>query len=132
MSRGLPSTRQTCVDGDPTCDFDPAPGRCRLHAWECFGGADPRLGCAAVAVGSALVQLPRPTATGTAGAARQALAAAIADLGFPLSPGEACTRRIDIDVIAGSRRAILATFAYPAGGVRDRDMLRLHCAPAGS
>jgi len=131
-SRGLPSTRQTCVDGDVRCDFDPAPGRCRLHAWECFAGADPRLGCAAFGVGSALVQLPRPTATGTAAAVRQALFDALTRLGFPLPPGEACTRRIDVDLVAGSKRQALATFAYPVGAIRDRDMLRLRCAPQGT
>jgi hypothetical protein len=126
-SRGLPSTRQTCVDGDPTCDFDPTPGRCRLHLWECFGGADARLACPATGVGSAAIQLPRPTQSAGA-TTRQALLDALSQVGFPIPPGETCTRRIDVDLLAGARQ-ILATLAYPVGTTRDRDLLRVRCAP---
>ena len=38
---GLPSNKQTCVDNDPSCDFDPTPGNCRFHLWVCVGGDDP-------------------------------------------------------------------------------------------
>src|SRR5688572_27137896 len=31
--RGLPTRRQLCVDGDPTCDRDPAPGACSFAFW---------------------------------------------------------------------------------------------------
>jgi len=127
---GIPSTRQTCVDGDASCDFDPTPRTCRFHVWECFGGADPRLGCAAVGVAGAVVQRPQPTKTGDAALARQALIHALASLGFPLAAGETCTRRIDVDVPAGATRLILGTVAYPVGGSPDRDVLKLRCAPA--
>ncbi len=38
--RGLPTRRQLCVDGDPTCDRDPAPGACSFAFWVCVAGAD--------------------------------------------------------------------------------------------
>src|SRR3954468_13927675 len=30
---GLPAPRQHCVDGDPACDRDPAPGVCSFAFW---------------------------------------------------------------------------------------------------
>src|SRR5262249_30878430 len=59
--RGLRKNRQDCVDGDPACDLDPAPGSCRLRVFACLGGADARFGCAAAAV--AAVDVTRPKAS---------------------------------------------------------------------
>jgi cysteine-rich repeat protein len=129
---GLPSTKQTCVDNDPSCDFDPTPGSCRFHLWSCVGGDDTRLGCAASTVAS--VSLVRPSAkqTGSAAVARQALLGALGRLPLPTpGTGEVCSERIDLDVPAGKAKLVVSADATTADGVRDRDTLKLTCAPAG-
>ncbi|MBI3783593.1 MAG: hypothetical protein HY270_09340 [Deltaproteobacteria bacterium] len=40
---GLPSYLQTCLDGDPTCDFDATPGRCGFKVSICLNVTDPNL-----------------------------------------------------------------------------------------
>ena len=132
LRNGLPSTRQTCVDGDPTCDFDPTPGTCRLHLWTCVGGADDRIACSAEGVSALGLDRPSPTATGAAAAARTALLAAFDRVPLPLAAGETCTRRVDVDLPAGRSRLVLRTSATSATGAVDRDGLKLGCAPAGS
>jgi cysteine-rich repeat protein len=128
---GLPSTKQTCVDGDPTCDFDPAPGTCRLHLWQCVGGDDARLGCAASAIAS--VALVKPSAKQTsAAAARAALLAGLAGIPLPAGPGELCSGRIDVSVPAGRSKLGVKSETRTAAGGRDRDALRFTCAPAGT
>jgi cysteine-rich repeat protein len=42
---GLPNYVQTCVDQDPTCDFDPTPGRCRFQVAVCLNNTNPNLVC---------------------------------------------------------------------------------------
>src|SRR5206468_6729225 len=71
--KGIPSTKQICVDGDPSCDFDPTPGSCRFRLWTCLGGADARLDCAATSVSSLSLTRPSPNEIGPAAAARTAL-----------------------------------------------------------
>ncbi len=109
---GLPSNKQTCVDNDPSCDFDPTPGNCRFHLWVCVGGDDPRLGCAASAVAS--LGLRRPSASQTAAAAaRQASLDAFGRLPLPTAaPGEACSGRVDLDVPAGRKRLVVSADAF--------------------
>ena len=126
---GLPSNKQTCVDNDPSCDFDPTPGNCRFHLWACVGGDDPRLGCAASAVAS--LGLRRPSASQTAAAAaRQALLDAFGRLPLPTAaPGEACSGRVDLDVPAGRKRLVVSADAFTTEGVRDRDSIKLTCIP---
>jgi cysteine-rich repeat protein len=129
LKGNLPSTRQACVDGDPTCDFDPTPGTCRLHLWACLGGADDRIACAASGVSSARVDRPSAAQTGPAASARAALVAAFERLAFPLPPGEKCTRRIDLDLPAGRTKLIVRTQAQSGAGPTDRDGLKLACLP---
>lgn len=40
---GLPSLDQTCVDGDPFCDFDSVEGQCTFQVKACLNIDDPRL-----------------------------------------------------------------------------------------
>ncbi|HZP42471.1 MAG TPA: DUF4215 domain-containing protein [Candidatus Binatia bacterium] len=125
---GLPATKQTCVDGDPTCDFDPTPGTCRFHVWACLGGADARLACPATPVARVDVLRPTPSQSGPAATLRTALLDAVAALGLPGAPGERCTRRLDVDVPLGQRRVLLKTRATPVvDGQSDGDTLKLGC-----
>src|SRR5438093_1626559 len=126
---GLPVGKQVCVDGDPTCDFDPTPGTCRFHLWACLGGEDSRLGCAAGAVSG--VDLLRPTAFERAQnvAARNALLAAVGRLPNPTGPGERCTGRMEADVPSGRTKLIIRTLAHGPGPATDRDVLQLSCVP---
>src|SRR5439155_27328055 len=92
---GLPSNKQTCVDNDASCDFDPTPGNCRFHLWTCVGGDDARLGCAASAVASLALRRPSASQSGAPAAARQALLDAFGRLPLPTpAPGEVCSRRV--------------------------------------
>jgi cysteine-rich repeat protein len=125
---GLPSTLQSCVDGDATCDFDPTPGRCRFRLFVCLGEADDRVACPAKQVTAASVTLPSANQTANA-AARQALVDALGALEYPLGPGEVCSGRVDVDVPAGTRRLNLGVSATAADGRRDRDTLKLRCIP---
>jgi hypothetical protein len=40
---GNPSPKQSCADGDPTCDFDAIPGQCTLRLAACINNVDARL-----------------------------------------------------------------------------------------
>jgi cysteine-rich repeat protein len=41
--RGIPSHKQTCKDGDPTCDKGTTPGECTFYVWVCANNTDPQL-----------------------------------------------------------------------------------------
>jgi cysteine-rich repeat protein len=123
---GVPRNRQDCVDGDPACDFDPTPGSCRLHLFGCLGGADARLGCAAAAVTG--VDVLRPKLDGDP--VRDALVQAFAELSPPVGPGEVCTRRIDVEMPTGRKRAVVKVRTRLAAGKSDPDTLKLRCLPS--
>jgi len=128
---GLPSNKQTCVDNDPSCDFDPTPGTCRFHLWACVGGDDARLDCAASAVASLALRRPTASQSGAAAAARQVLLDVFGRVPLPTAaPGELCSGRLDLDVPAGRRRLVVSADAFTTEGVRDRDSLKLTCVPA--
>ncbi len=118
--RGLPQSRQECVDNDPACDFNPAGGACRFHVWACLGEADPRIACGATAVGAVDLRTPE------VGPARTAILAALDEVGFPAGPGERCTRRFDVDVPLGKQAVIRAT-GLPTAGKVDKDSVKLKC-----
>jgi cysteine-rich repeat protein len=124
--RGLPKNRQTCVDGDPTCDFDPSIGRCRLHLFACVGGTDPRIGCEAAAVAS--VQVFKPSLF-SAPTLYDALVVALANLGLPAPPGEHCSPRVSVSLPARSKTSIKLRATVPAGRP-DSDTLTLTCLAA--
>src|SRR5581483_8534893 len=129
---GIPSPKQTCADGDPSCDFDPTPGRCRFHLWTCLGGDDARVRCGGDPVARFVVQRPTAADTGPGAAVRQALVTAVAKLALPTGPGETCSGRIDVDVPAGRSKLVLRTEATTVDGLRDRDALKLTCVPSGT
>jgi hypothetical protein len=41
--KGFPSAKQSCMDGDPSCDFDTVEGKCTFHMATCLNVDDPRL-----------------------------------------------------------------------------------------
>lgn len=41
--KGFPSMKQSCMDGDPSCDFDSTAGQCTFHMAACLNVDDPRL-----------------------------------------------------------------------------------------
>ena len=129
---GIPTTKQTCVDNDPLCDFDPTPGACRLHVWACVAGDDARIGCVGESVGALTLLRPSATQTGPAAAARPALLDAFANVSMPAGPGEVCSRRIDLDWPAGKTKLSIKAEANTVSGVRDRDGLKLICAPSAT
>jgi cysteine-rich repeat protein len=65
----LPSFKQSCVDGDPTCDFDGHPGEvndsCTFRVALCFQNADPNLPTCTASTGIAKYVLvsPRPNSS---------------------------------------------------------------------
>jgi cysteine-rich repeat protein len=122
--RGVPKNRQDCIDGDPTCDFDPTAGRCRVAVFACFGGADVRLACAAAGVSAAEVVRPKASDPGSL---RDALLHALGEVAFPVGPGETCTRRIDVDLPAGRKGLVLKLSALRSDAKKDRDSLKLRC-----
>lgn len=122
---GAPAAAQTCVDGDPACDFDPQAGNCRFHLWACLGRAEPRLGCPAQSVARADV-LGLKTTGGWANVARGVVRDALRRIAYPAGPGEVCTDRIDVDAPAGRSRLLLQTSAASATGT-DKDGLKLSC-----
>jgi hypothetical protein len=124
--RGLPRNRQACVEGDPSCDFDPSPGSCGFRLFACLGGGDARFACAPTAITSIEVVRPRP-ADGSP--ARAALLAAFQAVGFPVGPGEVCSRRVDVPVATGTQGRV-ATRARLATRKFDGDTLKLKCLPA--
>jgi cysteine-rich repeat protein len=125
-SDGTPSSKQVCVDNDPTCDFDPTPGSCEFHAWLCFGGADARIACAADSVASIVVRKPSEGDQGALAALRQALLQRLGALTLPLPAGEQCTQRVNVEATAGKTTKLSLKVSDPLGG-RDSDSLQFKC-----
>jgi cysteine-rich repeat protein len=120
-SRGLPRNRQSCVDADPACDFDPTAGTCRFHVFACVGGGDARLPCAPAAVSSLDIAKP-----GVGDPALPGLLAAVQSLGLPAGPGETCSATVAVDVPA-RRQVRVKTRTRHADGKTDSDTLKLKC-----
>jgi cysteine-rich repeat protein len=123
---GTPAKKQVCVDNDPTCDFDPAPGSCQFHVWLCFGGADSRISCAADSVASIELRKPSPRDLGALAALRQALQQRLGAFTLPLPAGEHCTQRVNIDATSG-KTTKLSLKTSDALGARDNDSLQFKC-----
>jgi len=127
--KGKPTTKQPCRDGDPTCDFDPTPGRCRYHVWACLGGDAPALGCPASVITNVTLTKPNANAKATDAAARQVLLQKLGAVPLPVGPGERCTGRMDLDVPVGRTKLSIRTKVTPSAGQSDRDALLLTCTP---
>ena len=127
--RGTPTYVQSCSDDDPSCDFDPTPGNCRVRLWACLGAPDARLSCAATTVKSVDIVGPRADASHPFEvSARDALASALGTLGLPAGPGEACTRHFEVDVPTGpSRLTLRVVSGFGNRSQVDSDALVLRC-----
>jgi hypothetical protein len=137
--RGLPSTRQSCRDGDPECDADAtADGRCTFRVALCTNVFDVRqLGDDGVPLCEAQhlrsVRLRRPRGARDAGrAAAEALDAALATLPMPTSRHAGCTPAtpVVVPIEPGERgrlelRARVRRRAHGGGSAR----LDLRCVP---
>ncbi len=124
-SKGLPTMRQLCADGDPSCDRDPAAGACAFAFWVCVAGDDTRIGCAADHVAALQLRQPKANAMGVAAAARVEL---LDKLGAyqPTGPGEVCSGRMLIGVPV-MKTVHIQLRATSGGGRVDTDTLRLRC-----
>src|SRR5262249_52800209 len=125
-----PANKQTCVDNDPGCDFDPNPGTCEFRVWLCFGGADARIGCAADSVASIELKKPSARDQGPLAALHEALVQRLGALSLPLTAGERCTQHVAVDVPAGKKDGKLSLKVRNPLGNRDSDSIKLKCAVA--
>ncbi len=56
---GNPAFKQSCTDGDPSCDFDDVPGQCTFQAALCVNNVDPRLpSCSTESLTAFVVKTP--------------------------------------------------------------------------
>ncbi|MFM7736801.1 MAG: DUF4215 domain-containing protein, partial [Alphaproteobacteria bacterium] len=129
--RGVPRPDQECVDGNPLCDLDPAPGTCTFRLWSCVGGADERLGCPAAGIDTWQVVAPKSRSTGRELDARNALLRALESLPRPAGPGEVCSRSYEIAVpVSGKGIRLKPKVTYSDLKNGDGDTIRLRCLPA--
>jgi len=152
----LPSFKQSCVDGDPSCDFDGLADQCTFRVTLCLQNADPNLPTCTAPPGITKYVLvsPRPNSSDTTDAANAvALIAAFGRLtdvpatgdsdntlafepALVLAAPDNCT---DVAEITVERRGLSArsekfrintTSAPPLGGtkgIEDSDTLLLTC-----
>jgi hypothetical protein len=146
---------QSCRDGDSRCDFDPAPGSCRLRVAACLNAGpddrfiDPRTGgaCSPRGIARFTLNQPSPSSTNPVQATNaRALIDAVAALGSSANAGTLnfrpsldepyrCTRltAIDVRIPAGQPRGAAVVDATalglgaPGDEPRDRDRLTLTC-----
>jgi hypothetical protein len=136
--RGTLSTRQSCTEGDPTCDFDADSATCTFRVSICLHVPDARFApaCEPAPVRSYLLQRPsvrrQPASANSFLSALGALSGAAIDtdgrtLRFtpPLAAPE-CTAYVPVVVGIGSRATVRARTSL-ATGLFDRDSLRLEC-----
>jgi len=143
--RGIPSIKQSCVDGDPACDHGTTPGECTIHVWVCANNTDSNLPLCtpgAAGIGNVAFVETRKPSSREAGLRpidalnRQQLLAA-ADAAETTSPNS-CGPRLAIRVPLRGTPAInkgvkvlkLAGDTDKAIPVRDSDVLKLFCLPA--
>ena len=137
---GTLSFRQTCAEGDPSCDQDEDPATCTFDVAVCLRVPDPRLPtCVLDEIASITLRRPRAQRDPvTAGALLSALGtlpgAAMNDprgraVTFIPQLGEtACTPTVPI-VVPSASHMILRTRTLLASGLPDKDALRLECLP---
>ncbi|GBD27955.1 hypothetical protein HRbin30_03312 [bacterium HR30] len=100
---GLADYRQTCLDQDPTCDFDPLPGRCGFIVVGCVNVSDPNLPACSPAANQGIRELQalplmtaldlHPVIQAQYQANTTALAQALTQLFDPANPGAGFTNQ---------------------------------------
>lgn len=127
-AKGLPKPSQRCVDNDPSCDHDPAPGNCTFWVWACAGGEDSRLACPAQATSGSTLLGPKTSAPGFKGVGALAVAQALLTADPADGSSEICSSLIAIDVPVKKSFAFRTSTGLAAGGA-DKDSLTLVCKP---
>ncbi|MDG2307599.1 MAG: DUF4215 domain-containing protein [Candidatus Binatia bacterium] len=123
--KGNARNKQTCRDGNPQCDLDPAPGNCRVRVFGCAAAKNDAISCLAQSVDSLDIKRPKVNAkTGWEIAARATMDTALGDMPFPLAAGEVCSSAMDIDIPQGEKLRV----SVKAFGVKkDGDSLKIDC-----
>ncbi len=139
---GLPDFRQTCVDQDPTCDFDPLPGRCGFITVACVNVADPTLPACSPAGNNGIAQLSvrplraalslHPVVASQYQANLAALGQAITQLFDPGQPSAGFTNQAPLgpgqqDLCSAPRTlTVFAASPTPRESARARLPIRIH------
>jgi cysteine-rich repeat protein len=139
-SKGIPAVKQTCVDGDPSCDFGATPDECTFRVWSCSNNNEPLVPfCQPGAAGAGTpvsVEAIRPNAKEAAArpvdaANRQELLRATG--AALVTTLDTCGPRMDIRVPlkdpAKAGKRVLKVRANTSRGLRDSDVLKLVCLP---
>ena len=155
VRNGRPSTKQKCVDNDPTCDFDgggvDGTGSCTFGVRLCFNRDDSRLkGCRP---GSIAAFGPRRPSSGSADPIDQGNATALLDAALSLGTWTREGDLVSFEPDLGSRdvcsdpaevvvplrvrgagrlrpgKRLIRAAATESGGRRDQDKLKLLCLP---
>jgi cysteine-rich repeat protein len=143
--RGIPSIKQSCVDGDPACDHGTTPGECTIHVWVCANNTDSNLPLCtpgAAGIGNvAFVETRKPSSREASLRPIDALnrqqilvAADAAETTTPNSCGPRLAIRVPLRgtpaVNKGVKVLKLAGDTDKTIPVRDSDVLKLFCLPA--
>ncbi|MFQ5478168.1 MAG: hypothetical protein ACE5E4_06085 [Candidatus Binatia bacterium] len=146
--KGRQLTKQSCTQGDLSCDFDSDPGQCTFRVGECFRVQDPVLPrCLLTSSGKSLTvasySVKKPSEKDVlnpkkpkAGVNRAALVDVVADvLQLPQTETDSCAAfEIVVPLKKGVKRgkAVLKILAEGTLGpkrVKDADKLKLFCEP---
>jgi CSLREA domain-containing protein len=131
VAGGVPSTKQSCVDGDPACDHDSVAGQCTFEVALCLNVNDERL---ANGQGT-LLCVPSDVASIDV-AKSPALAGPLASLGGTAAgackkglKGASCQTDADCDTTPGSGNGLckgrVVTYAPPLGAVVCTDRFQV-------
>jgi hypothetical protein len=139
--RGVLSVRQSCEQGDPSCDQDDDPETCTFGLSVCLRVPDARLApaCTLGKITAYSIRRPKvradPVTTGALYSALGTLPGAILDdprgrdVRFePALDQTACTPSVAVKV-GLSQRLVFRTRTAFASGLVDLDTLRLECVP---
>jgi len=137
--RGVLSVRQTCVQGDPSCDTDDDSSTCTIDLSVCLRVPDARLACTLDEIISYSIRRPKvradPVTTAALYSALGTLPGAVLDdprgrdVRFePKLDRTACSPSVAVKVGLGQRLVFRTRTAF-ASGLVDLDTLRLECLP---
>ncbi len=147
-SKGRGTTKHTCTQGDPSCDFDSDPAQCTFRVGLCFRTPDPALpDCPLSSVGDTMTveqyEVRKPSEKDVlnpnkpaAGANRGELLRVVDDvLALPTTETDTCaTMLIQVPLKDGVKKGkeklgIIATGTLDTKPVKDSDKLGLTCEP---
>ena len=137
---GIPWIRQSCQDGDPSCDVGTTPGECTFHVWICSNNHDARLplctpgGPALGTILSATALKPSQREAGLrAEDAANRLELLRAAQAAQVSTFDTCGPRMAIRVpLKTPDRKGVKTLRVKGGtsiGIKEVDVLKLFCLP---